>query len=124
MSDDLYPIGEVARRTGLPVRTIRFYADEGIVPPAAQSLAGYRLFDVDALNRLDLVGTLRELGFPLATIRTVLAEEATLSQVAAAHADAIDVHLHALGLRRAVLRAAAKDDSTPQEVTLMQRLAQ
>jgi hypothetical protein len=33
MDDDLYVIGEVARRTGLPVRTIRFYADEGIVPP-------------------------------------------------------------------------------------------
>lgn len=124
MDDELYVIGEVARRTGLPVRTIRFYADEGIVPPAAHSRAGYRLFDLDALNRLDLVRTLRDLGLPLATIRGVLEQEATLSEVAAAHADAIDVQLHALRLRRAVLRAVAKHDSTPQEVTLMHRLAQ
>ena len=77
MDDDLYVIGEVARRTGLPVRTIRFYADEGIVPPAAHSRAGYRLFDLDALNRLDLVRTLRDLGLPLATIRGVLEQEAS-----------------------------------------------
>ena len=50
MNDDLYVIGEIARRTGLPVRTIRFYADEGIVPPAAQSRAGYRLFDLTHLT--------------------------------------------------------------------------
>ena len=83
MDDDLYVIGEVARRTGLLVRTIRFYADEGIVPPAAHSRAGYRLFDLDALNRLDLVRTLRDLGLPLATISGVLEQEATLSEVAA-----------------------------------------
>ena len=124
MDDDLYVIGEVARRTGLSVRTIRFYADEGIVPPVAHSPTGYRLFDLGALNRLDLVRTLRDLGLPLATIRGVLQQEATLSEVAAAHADAIDVQLHALRLRRAVLRAVAKHDSTPQEVTLMHRLAQ
>ena len=122
--DDLYAIGEVSARTGLAVRTIRFYADEGIVPPAAQSRTGYRLFDLEALSRLDLVRTLRDLGLPLATIRRVLGQEVTLSQVAAAHVDAIDVQLHSLRMRRAVLRAIAKQESTPQEVTLMHRLAQ
>ena len=106
------------------MRTIRFYADEGLVPPTAHSPTGYRLFDLDALNRLDLVRTLRELGLPLDAIRAVLEQHATLSEVAAAHADAINVQLHTLRLRRAVLRAVAKHDSTPQEVTLMHRLAQ
>lgn len=61
-SDTLYSIGELSRRTGLTVKTIRFYSDRGIVPPTDRSPAGYRLYGPDALARLDLVRTLRELG--------------------------------------------------------------
>ena len=43
--DRLYSIGDLARRTGLTVRTIRFYSDRGIVAPAGRSPAGYRLYD-------------------------------------------------------------------------------
>ena len=100
----------------MAVRTIRFYADQGIVAPQ-QSPAGYRLFDLDTVARLDLVRTMRELGLPLATIRQVLQREATLAEVAAAHAQAIDEQLHTLRLRRAVLRAVAKSRPTPEEVT-------
>lgn len=64
--DTLYSIGDLARRTGLTVKTIRFYSDSGIVPPTDRSPAGYRLYDIDALARLDLVRTLRDLGLDLA----------------------------------------------------------
>jgi hypothetical protein len=64
----LYPIGDLARRTGLAVRTIRFYSDCGIVAPAGRSPAGYRLYGVDAVARLDLVRTLRDLGVDLPTM--------------------------------------------------------
>jgi DNA-binding transcriptional MerR regulator len=57
--DALYAIGDLARRTGLTVKTIRFYSDAGIVPPTDRSPAGYRLYDIDALTRLDFVRTLR-----------------------------------------------------------------
>ncbi|HEV7882892.1 MAG TPA: MerR family DNA-binding transcriptional regulator, partial [Solirubrobacteraceae bacterium] len=57
----LITIGELARRTGLTVRTLRFYADDGLVAPAARSDAGYRLYDADAAPRAELVRTLREL---------------------------------------------------------------
>jgi hypothetical protein len=40
----LLGIGELATRTGLPVRTIRFYSDSGVVPPAGRTDAGYRLY--------------------------------------------------------------------------------
>ena len=63
--DTLYSIGELACRTGLPVRTIRFYSDIGVVPPTDRTSAGYRLYDIDALARLDLVRTLRDLGIDL-----------------------------------------------------------
>jgi hypothetical protein len=40
--DTLYSIGDLARRTGLTVKTIRFYSDSGIVAPTGRSPAGYR----------------------------------------------------------------------------------
>ncbi|MFF3391317.1 MerR family transcriptional regulator [Streptomyces sp. NPDC002669] len=120
----LYSIGELSRRTGLPVRTLRFYSDSGVVAPTTRSPAGYRLYDHDALLRLELLRTLRELGLDLATIRRVLDRELSVAEVAAAHADALDVQIQVLQLRRSVLRVAAGRGSDPEETTLMHRLTQ
>src|SRR5689334_1044539 len=117
-------IGELARRTGLTVKTVRFYADRGIVPPAGRSVAGHRRYDATAVARLELVRTLRELGLDLATIRRVVDREATLAEVAAAHTEALDIQIRTLRLRRAVLSAAARYGSTPQEVQHMRELAE
>lgn len=121
--DTLFTIGELARRTGLPVRTIRFYSDEGVVPPTCRTEAGYRLYDADAAARLDLVRTLRDLGVGLGTIQRVLDREIGVGDVAAAHAEALDVQIRTLRLRRAVLRAVAKRGSDPEEIELMHKLA-
>ncbi|KPC64702.1 MerR family transcriptional regulator [Streptomyces chattanoogensis] len=122
--DTLYSIGELARRTGLTVKTIRFYSDRGIVTPTNRSPAGYRLYDIDAVARLDLVRTLRELGLDLPTIRKVVDRELSLPEVAAAHAEALAVQIRVLRLRRAVLTAVAVRGSTPEETKLMHQLAQ
>ncbi|WP_405677414.1 MerR family transcriptional regulator [Streptomyces sp. NBC_01511] len=119
----LYSIGELARRTGTTVKTIRFYSDCGLIPPADRSPAGYRLYDNGAVARLDLVRTLRDLGVDLASIRKVMDRELALSEVAAAHADALDVQIRILRLRRAVLTAVAKRGATPEETHLMHKLA-
>ena len=121
--DTLYTIGELARRTGLSVRTIRFYSDEGVVPATSRTAAGYRLYDVEAAARLDLVRTLRDLGVDLGTVQRVLAREIGVNEVASAHAEALDVQIRTLRLRRAVLRAVAKRGSTPEEIELMHKLA-
>ncbi|MEU7829022.1 MerR family transcriptional regulator [Nonomuraea sp. NPDC049129] len=121
--DTLYSIGELARRTGLTVKAIRFYSDRGIVPPTGRSPAGYRRYDVDALARLELVRTLRDLGLDLPTIRKVVDREVSLAEVAAAHADALAVQIRTLRLRRAVLTAVARRGSTPEETDLMHKLA-
>ncbi|MBD0670902.1 MerR family transcriptional regulator [Streptomyces sp. CBMA156] len=122
-SDTLYSIGDLARRTGLTVKAIRFYADTGLVPPTARTTAGYRRYDVHALARLDLVRTLRELGLDLPAIRRVLERQAPLPEVAAAHAEALEVQIRTLRLRRAVLLAVAQRGSTPEEMRLMHKLA-
>ncbi|WP_405981195.1 MerR family transcriptional regulator [Streptomyces sp. NBC_00158] len=116
---ELYSIGELARRTGLAVRTIRFYSDEGVVVPACRSRAGYRLYDGGAVVRLELVRTLRELGVDLTGVRRVLDRELSVAEVAAVHADAVEAQIRALRLRRAVLRLVAERGAGPEEVRLM-----
>ena len=116
-------IGELSRRTGLPVRTIRFYSDAGVVPPADRTEAGYRLYGLDALQRLRLVRTLRDLGIDLATIRRVLEAETSVEDVATRHAHALEAQIRVLRLRRAVLTAVAARGSDPEEMQKMSELA-
>ncbi|MBP0448580.1 MerR family transcriptional regulator [Kitasatospora sp. RG8] len=121
--DSLYSIGDLARRTGLTVKTVRFYSDQGLVAPADRNPAGHRRYDVDAVARLDLVRTLRELGLGLPAIRQVVERERSLPEAAAAHADALGVQIRVLRLRRAVLTAVAQRGATEEETHLMHRLA-
>jgi DNA-binding transcriptional MerR regulator len=121
--ETLYSIGDLARRTGLTVKAIRFYSDRGIVPPTDRSPAGYRRYDINAVAQLDLVRTLRDLGLDLSTIRKVVDREISLSEVASAHAEALEVQIRTLRVRRAVLTAVARRGSTPEEIDLMHKLA-
>ncbi|MFE7592518.1 MerR family transcriptional regulator [Kitasatospora sp. NPDC057512] len=121
--DALWTIGELARRTGLTVKTVRFYSDQGIVSPADRNPAGHRRYGPEAVARLHLVRTLRELGLGLPAIRRVVERELTPADVAAAQAEAIDLQIRVLRLRRAVLGAVARLGSTPEELTLVHRLA-
>ncbi|MDQ0378751.1 helix-turn-helix domain-containing protein [Amycolatopsis thermophila] len=119
----MFTIGELSRRTGLPVKTIRFYSDEGLLPPADRTRSGYRLYDVKAMARLELIKTLRELGLGLADVGAVLSRETSVSRLAHRHIDALDEQIRRLRLRRAVLRAVVKRKSEPEEVKLMNKLA-
>ncbi|MCO6004169.1 MerR family transcriptional regulator [Actinoallomurus purpureus] len=124
MDDEgLYTIGRVARLSGLPVPTIRYYSDEGLVPPVGRSPGGYRLYDDEALSRLELVRTLRELGVDLATVARVLTGAQSLAQVADRQAAALETQIQALRVRQAVLRHAASRGSDPAEVARAGRLA-
>ena len=117
-------IGELARRTGLTVKTVRYYSDLGLVPEAERTLSGYRRYDASALVRLEFVRTLRDLGLDLATVRQVLERHTDLPRIAAAHADALDAQIRVLKVQRAALRALARREPTPKEVERMNRIAQ
>lgn len=120
---DRYTIGELARRTGLPARTIRFWSDSGVIPPAERSAAGYRLYSADAVARLHLVRTLRELGFGLDAVREVLDRQSTLAEVAASHVEALETQIQTLRLNLAVLRNALSRDDETEGLALMYELA-
>jgi DNA-binding transcriptional MerR regulator len=72
-------IGTAARRSGVPVETIRFYEAEGIIPAATRTAAGYRLYSPTDIRRLRLVRRARLLGLGLADVR-VLVEQAFASE--------------------------------------------
>ncbi|HLK77866.1 MAG TPA: MerR family transcriptional regulator [Streptosporangiaceae bacterium] len=118
-----FTIGQLAERTGVTSRTIRFWSDAGLVPPAGRSATGYRLYDAEAVARLDLVQTLRELGLGLEVVRAVLARATTVAQVAAAHVAVLDDQIRILRLRRAVLKTVATRGNTIEETLLMHKLA-
>jgi DNA-binding transcriptional MerR regulator len=65
-------IGVVAERSGVPVKTIRFYCDEGLLQPVSRTEGRYRLFDESVYEELSLIRTLRAMEIPLDTIRSVL----------------------------------------------------
>lgn len=120
---DLFTIGQLARRTGVSVRTIRFWSDGGIVPATDRSGGGYRLYNAEAVAQIDLVRTLRDLGLGLETIAALLRQRTSIREIARVHAEALDAEIRTLRLRRAVLRAVATRTSTIEELTLMHRLA-
>jgi MerR family transcriptional regulator, thiopeptide resistance regulator len=68
-------IGEVARLTGLTVRTLRHYDDIGILEPAERTEAGYRVYADADLRRLYRILALRDMGLPLAEIASTFERE-------------------------------------------------
>jgi DNA-binding transcriptional MerR regulator len=119
----LLTIGQLARRSGVPVRTIRFWSDEGVLPPTERSSGNYRRYDAAAVARLDLVRALRELGLGLDEVRLVLERERTVADVAAAHVRAIDGRIRILRVQRAVCTLLARGGPTERKASLMNDLA-
>src|SRR4051794_22616296 len=75
-------IGEVAERTGLTQRTLRYYESIGLLPPATRLEGGFRLYTEEDIRRLDQIVQLKRLlGFSLAEIRQIVEADETLRQI-------------------------------------------
>ena len=67
-----YRIGELAKRAGKTVRTIHFYEELGLLHPAERSPGGFRMYNDEALNRIQWIEQIQDLGFSLVDIRGFL----------------------------------------------------
>jgi MerR family copper efflux transcriptional regulator len=65
-------IGEAARRSGFTVKTLRYYDRHRLLPPAARSTSGYRLYDAADLHRLEFIRQAKTLGLALSEIRQLV----------------------------------------------------
>jgi len=108
MTKQALTIGELSRRTGVPVKTLRFWSDEGLLPPATRSRSGYRLYAEDATIRLDLVRTLRDAGLGLEAIKKVLRNDLSLADALRLQLAAVEAHASSLQRVAAALRAALR----------------
>ncbi|MCC6697901.1 MAG: MerR family transcriptional regulator [Candidatus Hydrogenedentes bacterium] len=70
-------VGELARRTGLTIRTLRHYDELGLVSPSLRTEGRHRLYTLADVTRLQQVVSLRGLGFSLDAIRRMLDEQGT-----------------------------------------------
>ncbi len=65
-------IGELARKTRLTIRTIRYYEELGLIKPQSRSKGGFRLFSEEDISRFQLIHYLKSLNLPLNEIRHLL----------------------------------------------------
>jgi Cu(I)-responsive transcriptional regulator len=115
-------ISQVARRAGLPAKTIRYYEDIGLISPQ-RGANGYRQFEAADLHRLTFLGRARALGFSIEDCRKLLAlyadetrESAQVRALALDHLAEIDTKIAQLQAMRDTLSElveACKGDKRP-----------
>lgn len=72
-------ISELANQVNLNASTIRYYERLGLLPAAQRSLAGYRIYHANDVNRLHMINLARSLGFNLEEIKQLFGAEVTLN---------------------------------------------
>lgn len=108
-------IGEVAERTGVPPKTIRYYEEIELIASPARGANGYRSYTEEAVHTLRFVASARNLGFTVEQCRALLAlyrdkgrASADVKRVAKDHIAAIDRKIEELGAMRKVLATLAQ----------------
>ncbi len=117
-------IGELSKKTGVSIDTVRYYEQRGLIPPAVRTQSGYRQYSGDDITRLNFIVQAKELGFTLEEISQLLAINSmgqTCSEVKAvaqAKAAEIETRIHKLThmlqtLRTLVEQCEKNEDSDP-----------
>lgn len=127
----LLPIGTLAKRTDVPVETIRYYEREGLLAKPERSRGGYRLYRAADAERLRFIRRARDLGFSLDEVRQLLgladrtAPCDDVRTLASAHLSDVRARLADLRRMERTLASLVKDcvrDPTP-DCRLLQALA-
>lgn len=108
-------VGQLASRTGLSVKAVRYYSDLGLLPEAERTTGGHRRFPPAALERIGLIRQLRELGMPIAAVTRAITGESSLADLVADELHSVQAALAQLRWREATLRAL---DDCPAELRL------
>lgn len=117
-----WKVGQLARLTGLTVRTLHHYDQLGLLSPSARTPSGHRLYGEPDVHRLYRIVALRELGLPLEVIGDLLTGEPDLADLLRQHLAHVDQQLAAIrALRRrlATMVAAVQAVGPPRSADLL-----
>jgi MerR family transcriptional regulator, copper efflux regulator len=98
-------IGEVAKAAGMTPKTLRFYEEQGLLPPAQRGSNGYRQYGDDSVDRLDFIARGRAAGLSVSQIRGILAVREPGNAPCAHVRDVLAGQLAELDLKIAALSA-------------------
>ena len=125
-------IGNLARRGGVNIQTIRYYERRGLIPKPNRSSSGYRLYNEEAVRRLGFVRKAQVLGFSLQEIDELLALRmqsgtscAQVRQRARQKIAAVDEKISQLGRIRSALTelaAACRGNGPTSECPILEAL--
>ena len=91
-SEAYLQIGEVAERTGVTQRTLRFYEEKGLLRPPTRMDGGFRLYSEDDVTRVEHIRKLQNLlGVTLAEIKEMVDAEEVLQELKAQYRPEADV---------------------------------
>jgi len=102
-SEAYLQIGEVAERTGVTQRTLRFYEEKGLLRPPTRMDGGFRLYSEDDVTRVEHIRRLQNLlGVTLAEIKEMVDAEEVLRELKAQYRPEADVSEKRRQLRKAI----------------------
>jgi len=124
----LYPslmkIGEISKKVGVSIDTIRYYEQRGLIPAAVRSESGYRQYSPEDVTRLKFIVQAKELGFTLEETGQLLAIRADgqacteVRAVAEAKAAEIDMRIQKLSRMRQTLLTLAEQCEQTSDIDL------
>jgi DNA-binding transcriptional MerR regulator len=111
-ANGLMHIGEVAKKTGVSLRTIRYYEELDLITPMSRSRGGFRLYGRGIPTRIRLIQSLQELELSLKEIKTLMAlkdDNKTRGEVAKTLLSRLKNHCAEAEKKRAIYRSIIRD---------------
>ncbi len=115
-------IGEICTQSGVPIRTIRYYEDLGLIQSSTRTYGGFRLFSKEVLPRLAFIRRAQGLGFSLEEIKHILTIhdqgdlpcDEVITQIQS-KVEQIDHQIHQLQLLKYQLLSLVAEAQIPEE---------
>ncbi len=113
-------IGDLAKRAGTTMRTIRYYEERGLIEPARRSKGGFRLYEEEELRKLHLIRSLKILDMPLAQVKAFFDERhrgRPAAEIAPTLQDRLREHL--CEIERRIAQYRAMQDSARETIEIL-----
>ncbi|MCG7408299.1 MerR family transcriptional regulator [Paenibacillus sp. ACRRX] len=108
-----YSIGEVAKKIGAPIKTVRFYDEIGLVKPTSYTEGGHRLYTTEDIKRLELTTTFRCLDFEIDAISQIISGDRPVDKVIDWQLESLETQVRTLANIISILRQGRTQQGDP-----------